>query len=113
VRCELAGFSPDYRRGYYEDTDLCMQIKAQGYALMLHRGSVVFHYHGMTMGRDQLATERAQARNKRLFLRRWSDKLSSLVYLAPDQEIARGKLRCRALLPSGELAETWPLSRRL
>jgi GT2 family glycosyltransferase len=113
VRRELAGFSPDYRRGYYEDTDLCMRIKAQGHALVLHRGSVAIHYHGMTMGRDQAATERAQARNRRLFLKRWAEQLPSLVYLASRKEIADKKLRCRPLLPPDELADAWPLSRRL
>ena len=113
VRRELAGFSPDYRRGYYEDTDLCMRIKAQGHALVLHRGSVAIHYHGMTMGRDQAATERAQARNRRLFLKRWAEQLPSLVYLASRKEIADKALRCRPLLPPDELADAWPLSRRL
>lgn len=113
VRRELAGFSRDYRRGYYEDTDLCMRIKAQGYALVLHRGSVAIHYHGMSMGRDQAATERAQARNRRLFLKRWAEQLPSLVYLASKREIAVRKLRCRPLLSPDELADSWPLSRRL
>jgi len=113
VRRELAGFSPDYRRGYYEDTDLCMRIKAQGYALVLHRGSVAIHYHGISMGRDQAATERAQARNERLFLQRWAAKLPSLVYLATGREMAGKKILCRPLLPPNELAEAWPLSRRL
>lgn len=113
VRRELAGFSTDYRRGYYEDTDLCMRIKEQGYALVLHRGSVFIHHHGASMGKDQKATERAQERNRQLFLERWAAKLPSLVYLASDREIAGKKLRCRPLLPPDELAGAWPLSKRL
>jgi len=113
VRRGLAGFSIDYRRGYYEDTDLCMRIKEQGYALVLHRGSVLIHHHGISMGRDQTATEEAQERNRRIFLQRWGDKLSSLVYLASDKEIAGKDIRCRSLLPAGELEERWPLSQRL
>ncbi len=113
VRRELAGFSTDYRRGYYEDTDLCMRIKEQGHALVLHRGSVFIHHHGASMGRNQAATERAQERNRQLFLKRWAAKLPSLVYLATGREMAGKKLHCQPLLPPNELAESWPLSRRL
>ena len=48
-RRELVGFSEDYRRGYYEDTDMCLRIKERGYSLVLHRGSVVIHHHGATI----------------------------------------------------------------
>jgi len=112
-RRELVGFDEDYRRGYYEDTDMCLRIKERGYGLVLHRGSVVIHHHGMSMGRNQKATERAQARNKRLFLERWSAKIPSLVHLATDGELARGKLRSRGILPADALSQTWPLSQRM
>jgi len=112
-RRELVGFSEDYRRGYYEDTDMCLRIKERGYSLVLHRGSVVIHHHGVSMGREQRATERALARNQRLFLERWSTKLPSLVHLASEGELARGKLRSRAILPAGALSQTWPLSQRM
>lgn len=113
VRRELAGFSTDYRRGYYEDGDLCMRIKEHGYALILHRGSVLIHYHGASMGKDQAITEEAQRRNHKLFLERWGAKLPSLVYLATEKEMDGKQLNCRSLLPPGELAETWPLNQRL
>jgi GT2 family glycosyltransferase len=113
VRRELAGFSTDYRRGYYEDTDLCLRIKEHGYALVLHRGSVFIHHHGISMGKDQPATEAAQKRNKQILLDRWGAKIPSLVYLATEQEMEGKKIRCRPLLPPDELAETWPLSKRL
>jgi GT2 family glycosyltransferase len=112
-RRELVGFDEDYRRGYYEDTDMCLRIKERGYGLVLHRGSVVIHYHGVSMLRDEGATERALARNQRLFLERWSAKLPSLVHLAGGGELARGKLRSRAVLPAGALSQTWPLSQRM
>ncbi|MGQ9571582.1 MAG: glycosyltransferase [Dehalococcoidia bacterium] len=112
-RRELVGFCEDYRRGYYEDTDMCLRIKERGYGLVLHRGSVVVHHHGVSMGRDQSATEQAQARNKGIFLERWSAKLPSLVYLATEAELYRGKLRSRRTLPADVFSESWPLSRRL
>jgi GT2 family glycosyltransferase/glycosyltransferase involved in cell wall biosynthesis len=112
-RRELVGFCEDYRRGYYEDTDMCLRIKERGYGLALHRGSVVTHHHGMSMGRNQKATERAQAKNQRIFLERWSAKLPSLVYLATEKEFAGGKLRSRRILPAGVFSQSWPLSHRL
>ena len=114
VRREVTGFDTVYRRGYYEDTDLCMRIKEQGYALVLHRGSVFIHHQGASMGRDQAATEKAQRRNRKIFLDRWADKLPSLVHLATEQEMAGKNIRCRPLLPADELVkEGWPLSKRL
>jgi hypothetical protein len=65
------------------------------------------------MGRNQKATERAQAKNQRIFLERWSAKLPLLVELATESELARGKLRSRSVLPAGTLARTWPLSQRM
>ncbi|TMB98843.1 MAG: methyltransferase domain-containing protein [Chloroflexi bacterium] len=113
VRRELAGFSTDYKRGYYEDTDLCLRIKERGYALVLHRGSVLIHYHGQTMGRDQAATERAQERNREVFLRRWGAKIPGMVYLADEREMAGTELRCRPLLGADDLMQDWPVTRRL
>jgi GT2 family glycosyltransferase len=84
----LVGFDEDYRRGYYEDTDMCLRIKEREYGLVLHRGSVVIHHHGISMGRNQKATERAQAKNQRIFLERWSAKLPLLVELATGHELA-------------------------
>ncbi|MDP2948502.1 MAG: glycosyltransferase [Chloroflexota bacterium] len=112
-RRELVGFCEDYRRGYYEDTDMCLRIKERGYGLVLHPGSVVIHHHGISMGRNQKATERAQARNQRIFLERWSAKLPSLVCLATEKEFASGKLRSRGILSADVLSQNWPLSHRL
>ncbi len=113
VRRELAGFDTAYRRGYYEDTDLCIRIKENGYALVLHRGSVLIHHHGVTMGRNQAATEEAQKRNRGIFLKRWAQKLPGLVYLASDQEMAGTEIRCRPVLAPEDREERWPLSQRL
>jgi GT2 family glycosyltransferase len=113
VRRELGGYSEDYLRGYYEDTDLCMRIKSQGYALVLHRGSVLIHYHGMTMGRNQTATEEAQTRNRKIFLDRWADKLPDLVYLASEEELAGTEIRCRAVLRPEDRDDIWPYTKRM
>ncbi len=112
-RRELVGFDEDYRRGYYEDTDMCLRIKERGYGLVLHRGSVIVHHHAVSMGRNQKATDRAEARNQRIFLERWSAKLPSLVHLATEREFAAGKLRSRSILPADVLSQSWPLSHRL
>ena len=113
VRSELAGFSEDYVRGYYEDTDLCLRIKEQGYALVLHRGSVLIHYHGLSMGRNQTATEEAQVRNRMIFLERWRERIPELVYLASEEEMAGTDIRCKPVFEPGQRAEKWPISPRL
>ncbi|MEO8456428.1 MAG: methyltransferase domain-containing protein [Chloroflexota bacterium] len=113
VRRELAGFDEAYIRGYYEDTDLCMRIKSQGYALVLQRKSVLIHYHGMSMGREQKKTEEAQTHNRKVFLDRWADRMPDLVYLASEKEMTSGVIRCRAVLHPDDRASNWPISRRL
>ena len=112
VRHDLAGFSEDYKHGYYEDTDLCLSIKQRGYALVLHRGSVLIHYHGMSYGRDQKASEEAQDRNRRLFMRRWGDKLPQLTYLASPDEMSGREIRCKPVIALGD-SDPWPVSARL
>jgi GT2 family glycosyltransferase/glycosyltransferase involved in cell wall biosynthesis/2-polyprenyl-3-methyl-5-hydroxy-6-metoxy-1,4-benzoquinol methylase len=112
VRRELAGFSEDYKRGYYEDTDLCLRIKDSGHALVLHRGSVLIHYHGMSFGRDQKASEESQAANRKIFLQRWAKRIPELAYLASAEEMERTEIRCKPVMPPDEL-DPWPVSRRL
>ncbi|HUF54169.1 MAG TPA: methyltransferase domain-containing protein [Dehalococcoidia bacterium] len=113
VRKELAGFSEEYIRGYYEDTDLCLRIKEKGYALVLHRGSVLIHYHGMSFGRNQAASEEAQAINRKTFLNRWADKIPDLVYLASEAEKHGPVIRCRAMMAPEDRSVAWPISKRL
>lgn len=113
VRKELAGYDEAYLRGYYEDTDLCMRIKSQGYALVLHRKSVLIHYHGLTMGRNQTATEEAQARNRKIFLDRWGASLPDLVYLADEDELKGDNIRSKPVLSPEDRDIEWPVSRRM
>jgi GT2 family glycosyltransferase/glycosyltransferase involved in cell wall biosynthesis/ubiquinone/menaquinone biosynthesis C-methylase UbiE len=113
VRRELAGFSEDYIRGYYEDTDLCLRIKEKGYALVLHRGSVLIHYHGMSFGKNQAASEEAQAINRKTFLDRWRDKIPDLVYLASEDEMKASDIRCKPLVAPEDRTTAWPISKRL
>lgn len=113
VRKELAGFSEDYIRGYYEDTDLCLRIKEKGYALVLHRGSVLIHYHGMSFGKNQAASEEAQAINRKTFLDRWGAKIPDLVYLASEAEMKGTDIRCQPIMTPEERAVAWPISKRL
>jgi GT2 family glycosyltransferase/glycosyltransferase involved in cell wall biosynthesis len=113
VRKELAGFNEDYLRGYYEDTDLCMRLKSQGYGLVLHRGSVLIHYHGLSFGKDQKASEEAQARNRKVFLDTWAARLPDLVYLADEAEIKGTEIHCKPALMPDQRALPWPISKRL
>jgi hypothetical protein len=67
----------------------------------------------MTMGRNQTATEEAQARNRKIFLERWADKMPDLVYLASDAEIEGTEIRCKPVLKPEDRDDVWPYSRRL
>ena len=74
----LGGFSPEFRPGYYEDTDLCFKARAAGWRVLVQPASVVTHLEGGTAGRDgSPGTMKAfQARNQRLFRAKWAAVLA-------------------------------------
>jgi ADP-heptose:LPS heptosyltransferase len=40
---ELGGFNPNYRIGYWEDSDLCMTVREKGYKVMYQPASKIYH----------------------------------------------------------------------
>jgi GT2 family glycosyltransferase len=72
----LSGFDAVYGFGYYEDTDYCFRVRAQGLRVIYQPRSVVVHVEGATAGRDlDHGPKRAQRSNRDVFSQRWRHEL--------------------------------------
>lgn len=72
----LGRFDEEFAPAYYEDTDLCFRVRADGRRVVYQPASVVTHYEGISSGTD-IATgvKMYQAVNKVAFEMRWRDVL--------------------------------------
>ena len=80
VRTELfrtiGGFDSRFAPGYYEDADLCFEVRARGYRVSYEPLSVVTHFEGLTSGTDLgVGMKRFQTINKIKFEEKWSTVL--------------------------------------
>ncbi|MCX6303956.1 MAG: glycosyltransferase [Bacteroidetes bacterium] len=85
VRTELwlkaGGFDPAFSPGYYEETDLAMQIRSMGYRTVYQPRSVIVHFEGVTHGTDLAeGIKSTQPRNQRLFFEKWKHELEANHY---------------------------------
>ncbi len=78
-------FDTRYSPAYYEDTDLCVRAKDEGYNVIYSSESKVIHLEGKSCGNDETdesSIKHFQAINKEKFLKKWD--LSS--YLSPKHK---------------------------
>ena len=68
----LGGFDERYAPAYYEDSDLCMRIRQQGYRVLYQAGSEIVHFEGVSSGRSITEGVKAyQVVNRQKFLEKW------------------------------------------
>ena len=73
---EIGGFDQRYTPAYYEDTDLCFEIRKRGYKVYYQPKSRVIHHEGKTAGTDlQSGYKKYQTLNRVKFLEKWSKEL--------------------------------------
>ncbi len=73
---EIGGFDERYAPAYYEDTDLCFEVRKRGYKVYYQPHSVVVHYEGMTAGTNlNEGFKKYQTINKPKFVEKWSREL--------------------------------------
>ena len=71
----VGGYSTEYLPAYYEDNDLCMKLKYQGYKLFyLAQSSEVIHFEGVTVSQEQNNSKK----NYDLFLNKWGPFINVL-----------------------------------
>ena len=85
----LGGFDTRFRPAYYEDTDLCFQIRALGKKVVVQPAATVVHHEGATSGTDESGgIKRYQAVNRDKFRAKWAEVLAGHPAPAPDFERA-------------------------
>ncbi|TVQ42170.1 MAG: glycosyltransferase, partial [Wenzhouxiangella sp.] len=83
----LGGFDTRYRPAYYEDTDLCFQVRASGRKVIYQPSAIIVHHEGATSGTDESSgAKRYQAINRDKFRERWADMLATHPEPTPDFE---------------------------
>lgn len=94
VRTELfrtiGGFDSRFAPGYYEDADLCFEVRARGYRVSYEPLSVVTHFEGLTSGTDLgVGMKRFQTINKTKFEEKWSTVLHEQHHLPNAAHVDR------------------------
>ncbi len=78
IFARIGGFSHAFASGYYEDTDLCFTLRAQGYRVRYAPRSVVIHLGGMTYGSNIKAGAVSLQKSSRLvFEEKWRTALQA------------------------------------
>ena len=70
---EAGGFDDRYAPSYYEDTDLCMALRANGHRVVYEPRAVVIHHEGSSLGTDAAPErgKRHQELNRPKFAGKW------------------------------------------
>lgn len=101
LRTELwtkaGGFDPLFSPGYYDDTDLAMQVRAMGYRVVYQPKTMIIHFEGISHGVDLTEGIKSnQPQNQRLFYEKWKHELERNHYARNENTFkARDKGRGR------------------
>lgn len=74
---DLNGFDKNYKVGYWEDADLCLRVRCDGYRVMFQPNSKIIHYGGHTGSFNH----KYKKQNADFFYRRWikNNKINSQI----------------------------------
>ena len=87
---EVGGFAAEYAPAYYEDVDLCLELRRRGYRTVYEPRAIVTHVRGAS-GDPKLA-KRLWLRNHPIFFARWKEFLAA----RPDHTPEDGNPRLQA-----------------
>lgn len=73
----IGGFNPNYRIGYWEDSEICLNVRELGYKIMFQPKSVIYH----KLGHTSSGGHRYFGHNKLYFMNKWikSHRLDNLL----------------------------------
>ncbi len=75
---KLGGFDTHFIPAYYEDTDLCFQIRKEGYKVILQPRATVTHFEGISNGTDLGSGQKKfQVANRQKFYDKWKSDLET------------------------------------
>ena len=104
----LNGFDEHYKPAYYEDTDLCFRVRANGKRVVLQPASQIVHLEGVSAGTDVHGTgmKRYQLLNQRKFYERWRETLCTHRFSGEHPELESERLTRRRALFIDETVPT-------
>ncbi len=81
VFARLGGFDSRYVPAYYEDSDLCLRLRAIGLKTFYQPASKVVHHEGVSHGVDtEVGIKSFQGANRRRFVQTWAETLAARHY---------------------------------
>ncbi|MDP1622341.1 MAG: glycosyltransferase [Bacteroidales bacterium] len=105
---KLGGFDPQYAPAYYEDTDLAMQIRLQGFRTVYQPKSRVVHFEGISHGTDiTQGVKKKQDDNQKVFYLKWKEELSKNHY-DRDENLFRARDRSKDKLTALMIGHSVP-----
>jgi GT2 family glycosyltransferase len=91
----LEGFDERYAPAYCEDRDFAFKVRKIGLKVYYQPRSVVIHYEGVTLGRDETTGLKAhQVINQKSFFEKWQEVLDSDHY-ANGSDVIKARDRAR------------------
>jgi O-antigen biosynthesis protein len=85
---QLGGFDTRFAPAYYEDTDLCFQVRAMSKRVIYQPAATIVHHEGISSGTEETSgTKRYQAINRDKFREKWAAVLAD--HPAPEPDEAR------------------------
>jgi GT2 family glycosyltransferase/glycosyltransferase involved in cell wall biosynthesis len=91
---QVGGFDELYYPAYYEETDLCMNIRKSGYRVLFQPAAKLIHYEFGSAGSSSRAIE-LQVRNREKFADKWRAELAGQMAAQPGNILA-ARERCGA-----------------
>lgn len=83
---EIGGFNPNYRIGYWEDSEICMTVKELGYKVMYQPNSKIYHKLGHSSSNS--GPHKFHDHNRNYFMNKWvnSGRIDDLVTQKRDKK---------------------------
>jgi len=93
---QIGGFDRRFAPAYYEDVDLCFEIRNRGYKVYYQPASVVIHHEGQTAGTDlQSGHKQFQVANRLKFIEKWTIALQDHYVRRPGSVVRAANRRAR------------------
>ena len=64
---EIGGFNPNFRVGYWEDSDICLTVREKGYKILYQPDSRIYH----KLGHSNSSNHKYHEHNRNLFYNKW------------------------------------------
>jgi len=91
IRKQFARFDERFKRGYYEDNDLCLKVREKGYKAYINHEAKLIHYEGksqvMAQKKDKDGFKETNLKNKELFHKLWDKRIKKLNKIDPALEM--------------------------